>query len=132
MSGVHEDERKMAAESLVEQGFRCPNGVMPPHTRGVRAARETTCRACRQPFLQPEDLAAEGRGWRVVLRCANCGWARRELLDDVTLERLDEELDRGTDQLIEALARLTERNMRDYLDRFATALAYDAILPSDF
>jgi hypothetical protein len=50
----------------------------------------------------------------------------------VTLERLDEELDRGTDQLIEALARLTERNMRDYLDRFATALAYDAILPSDF
>jgi hypothetical protein len=90
------------------------------------------CPACELPLVQPVRLVAEGAAWRVALRCPSCGWASEEMLDDVTLEHLDAELDRGTEQLMAALACLTEANMREYLERFATALASDAILPSDF
>jgi hypothetical protein len=82
--------------------------------------------------VQAHGLTTEDPGWRVLLRCPSCGWQSEEVLDAVALDRLDEELDRGTEQLMDALARLTEQNMREYLDRFATALASDAILPSDF
>jgi hypothetical protein len=77
-------------------------------------------------------LAAEGRRWRVSLRCPSCGWSSEQLFDALTLERLDEALERGMEELMVELDRLTEHNMREYVDRFATALASDAILPSDF
>jgi hypothetical protein len=90
------------------------------------------CRACGLPLVQADSLVAEGQGWRVALRCPSCAWSAVEVFDAPTLERLDEEIERGMEELMAALARLTEDNMRDYLDRFATALASDAILPSDF
>jgi len=68
----------------------------------------------------------------VLLRCSSCGATSREVLDDAALGRLDEEIERGREQLIAALALVTEGNMRDYAERFATALAADAIQPSDF
>jgi hypothetical protein len=73
-----------------------------------------------------------GRRWRALLHCSNCGWASLELLDGKTLDRLDEELDRETDELLLALERLTSENLREYAGRFAAALAADAILPEDF
>jgi hypothetical protein len=73
-----------------------------------------------------------GRRWRALLHCSNCGWASLELLDGKTLDRLDEELDRETDELLLALGRLTSENLREYAGRFAAALAADAILPEDF
>jgi hypothetical protein len=48
------------------------------------------------PFLQPESAAPHGRDWRVLLRCANCGWAADKVLDQETVDRFDEEFDRGT------------------------------------
>ncbi len=111
---------------------------MPPRSRDTRAPRKRIrqaphlCRACGLPFVQADGLAAEDSAWRVVLRCPSCGWESEEVLDDVALERLDEELDRGMEQLMGALARLTESNMREYLDLFSAALASDAILPIDF
>jgi len=74
----------------------------------------------------------EGRRWRALLHCSNWGWEAHELLDRKTLDRLDEELDRQTDELLLALERLTRENVREYADRFAAALAADAILPEDF
>ncbi len=90
------------------------------------------CRTCRLPLVQPEALTAEGPAWRVFLRCPSCRTTTEELLDAAALERLDDQLDNGTQQLIEALARMTELNMREYADRFAAALAADAITPGDF
>jgi hypothetical protein len=96
------------------------------------AATPHVCRACGLPLVQPQGVAAEGTGWRVSLRCPSCGWAADELLDEAALRRLDEELDRGTDQLINTMRLLTEQNMTEYAERFTAALDADAILPGDF
>jgi hypothetical protein len=49
----------------------------------------------------------------------------------VTEEFLNE-LNRGHEELETELALLTQANMADYVDRFVTALAADAIHPMDF
>ena len=48
------------------------------------------------------------------------------------VDRYDEELDRGGQELIEDLRALTRANMEDEAERFAGALASDSILPEDF
>jgi hypothetical protein len=103
-----------------------------PHVRGTPAAQGAVCRACRLPFLQPRLSVPVGKRWRVLLRCSSCGATSREILDHAAFGRLDEEIERGREQLIAALALVTEGNMREYADRFAAALEADAILPSDF
>jgi hypothetical protein len=90
------------------------------------------CRACALPFVQLREGTEEGAGWRVVLHCVSCGWAAEELLDVDTLAHLDEELDRGLEEVAAALSRFTEQNMLEYIDRFASALRADVILPEDF
>jgi hypothetical protein len=90
------------------------------------------CRACGLPLVQADCLVAEGDRWRVALRCPSCGWSARELFDAPTMGRFDEEFERGTEELMATLAVVTTHNMHDYLDRFAAALASDAILPGDF
>jgi hypothetical protein len=98
----------------------------------MRASAPHVCRGCRLPLVQPQRVEAERLSWRVYLRCPSCGWTAEELLDDAALRRLDEELERGTEQLIVAMRRATDNNMREYAERFVSALAADAILPADF
>ncbi len=90
------------------------------------------CQGCRLPLVQPQRVVAERARWRVYLRCPSCGWTAEELMDELALKRLDEELERGTQELIVAMRHVTDVNMRDYVTRFATALAADAIVPADF
>jgi hypothetical protein len=90
------------------------------------------CRGCTLPLVQPQRVVAERSSWRVFLRCPSCGWTAEELLDEVALKRLDEELERGTQELIVAMRHATDVNMREYVTRFAAALAADAIVPADF
>jgi hypothetical protein len=54
------------------------------------------------------------------------------MLDDDALEDFDRELDDEREQIELDLERLTQRNMREYYDRFVAALAADAIFPEDF
>jgi hypothetical protein len=90
------------------------------------------CRGCTLPLVQPQRVVAERASWRVFLRCPSCGWTAEELLDEPALKRLDEELERGTQELILAMRHVTDLNMREYVTRFAAALAADAIVPADF
>ncbi len=90
------------------------------------------CRGCRLPLVQPQRVVAERTHWRVFLRCPSCGWTAEELLDENALKLLDEELERGTQELIVAMRRATDVNMREYVSRFVSALAADAIVPADF
>ena len=78
----------------------------------VRRQQPHICPACALPFVRLESLARHGRDWRVVLRCANCGWTAEQVLDEETLARLREEIDRGTEQLVELLALVTGRKTR--------------------
>jgi hypothetical protein len=71
------------------------------------------CRACALPFVRLESSAPQGRDLRVVLRCANCGWTAEEVLDEKTVDHLQQEIDRGTEQLVELLALVTGRRIRE-------------------
>jgi hypothetical protein len=90
------------------------------------------CRGCRLPLVQPLRVVPERSSWRVYLRCPSCGWTAEELLDEETLRLFDEELERGTQELIDAMRKLTHANMRAYASRFVSALHADAIVPADF
>lgn len=91
------------------------------------------CPECRSPLVYP--LSAEeagGDSWSVTLRCPSCerleiGLFRREAVD-----AFDEELDRGTEALVDDLELITRANQAEEIDRFAAALEADAILPMDF
>ncbi|CAN5520886.1 hypothetical protein BH20ACT15_BH20ACT15_10120 [soil metagenome] len=48
------------------------------------------------------------------------------------VDRFDEELDRGAQELVEGLRAMTRANMEDEADTLADALAPDSILPEDF
>jgi hypothetical protein len=97
-----------------------------------RADAPHICVACARPFVYPEFGLPEGGRWRVLLHCLSCDWFGERVLDDHALEDFERELDKERGQIELDLERLTQRNMREYHDRFIAALAADAILPEDF
>jgi hypothetical protein len=91
------------------------------------------CGACRSRLMYPADCEEQGRdGWRIELKCPDCGgreWAR---FDVERLDALDRELDRAEAEIEADLAWLTRVNMADYVTRFVSALDAGAIEPEDF
>jgi hypothetical protein len=84
-------------------------------------------------MVQPAHWFEQGNGsWQVELRCPECEWWGRGSFSQNEVDRFDEELDRGGEELIEDLRALTRANMQDEADRFAKALASNTILPEDF
>ena len=91
------------------------------------------CPECDAGLVYPTQWSEVDRArWEVALRCPNCEWSTTGVYDQDTVERFDEELDRGTDNLVEYLKRLIRANMEEQIDRFAEALSADHILPEDF
>lgn len=83
--------------------------------------------------MQPVNWFEQGEGrWHVDLRCPECEWRGRGAFSQADVDRFDEELDRGAQQLVEDLRALTRTNMEHEADSFASALASDSILPEDF
>ena len=92
-----------------------------------------TCPKCSSSLVQPVNWFEQGDArWHVELRCPECEWWGRGSYAQPEVDRFDEELDRGGQELIEDLRTLTRANMEEEADRFATALASDTILPEDF
>ena len=91
------------------------------------------CPDCDARLVYPVVWTEVDRAsWEVTLRCPNCEWIHTGIFDQETVERFDEELDRGTDSLVDDLKRLVHANMEDDIERFTHALARDFILPEDF
>ena len=91
------------------------------------------CPDCDARLVYPVHWTEVDRAsWEVSLRCPNCEWALTGVFDQETVERFDEELDRGTDQLVDDLKRLIYANMEEEIDRFCEALGNDHVLPEDF
>jgi hypothetical protein len=91
------------------------------------------CPDCTSNLAYPVHWSeADQTCWEVTLRCPNCEWSETDVFDQESVERFDEELDRGTDQLVDDLKRLVYANMEEQIDRFCDALANDNILPEDF
>ena len=91
------------------------------------------CPDCSSPLVAPVAWEQAGpHEWAVTIQCPNCEWWDADVFDEATVERFDEELDRGTEALVRDLLRLMRANMEDDVERFLTALRADAILPEDF
>jgi hypothetical protein len=91
------------------------------------------CFHCAGELVYPLDWSEEGpRHWRIVLRCPECESRREGVFDQAAVERLDDELDRGSSALLGDLRRMTHANMSEEIEFFARALDADLIPPSDF
>jgi len=105
-------------------------------TRPTTAQPDTDlhlCSTCDSELVYPVDWEEVGdTHWEVHLRCPNCEWTGTGVFEQDTVERFDEELDRGTEALVRDLKRLMHANMEEEIDRFISALQDDQILPEDF
>jgi hypothetical protein len=104
-----------------------------PSSESLQKQELHLCPDCDAQLVYPVHWTEVDRAsWEVTLRCPNCEWLHTGVFDQETVERFDEELDRGTDSLVDDLKRLIQANMEDDIERFAHALARDHILPEDF
>jgi hypothetical protein len=100
-----------------------PQGLRPIHC----------CPSCRSELVQPLAWAKSTRErWELELECPNCLWSESGLYQREQVEQLEDRLDEGLAALLADLQRLTETNLGEEIERFARALASDAILPEDF
>jgi hypothetical protein len=91
------------------------------------------CLECESELVYPIQWEESGTDhWAVLLHCPNCDDCREGVFNQDTVEAFDEELDRGADLLAGDYRRLMRANMAEEIERFAGALAADAILPEDF
>jgi hypothetical protein len=91
------------------------------------------CFHCAGELVYPLDWSEEGpRHWRIVLRCPECESRREGVFDQTSVERLDDELDRGSSALLGDLRRMTHANMSEEIEFFVRALDAELIMPSDF
>jgi hypothetical protein len=91
------------------------------------------CGTCGSDLVYPVEWDEAGAThWEVTLRCPNCEWTGTGVFEQSVVERFDEELDRGTEQLVRDLKRMMHANMEDQIERFVLALEADHILPDDF
>jgi len=97
-------------------------------TRGLHI-----CPECESPLVQPVDWTEAPQGfWELTLYCPNCDWLDKGVFDQDQVDSLEEKLDEGLTEMLSDLRRLTQSNMTEEIERFATALHADLILPEDF
>jgi hypothetical protein len=101
---------------------------------GTRSGAELhVCPGCGSELVYPIDWApADERNWALDLRCPDCERIGNGVYGQDVVARFDIELDRGTEMLIEDLARLTRATMDEEIERFISALHADHILVEDF
>ena len=91
------------------------------------------CPACSSDLVYPVDWEpARPSRWSVHLRCPNCEWLGGGIYEQAVVDRFDDALDRGTEQLLDDLSVLTRANMEDQVERFVGALNANQVLPEDF
>jgi hypothetical protein len=91
------------------------------------------CFHCAGELTYPLDWSEEGpRHWRILLRCPECESRREGVFEQTVVERLDDELDRGSSALLGDLRRMTHANMSEEIEFFVRALDADVITPTDF
>jgi hypothetical protein len=91
------------------------------------------CPSCGSQLVYPVSWEMVDRQrWTVSLRCPECEWRGGGSYDQSVLERFDEVLDRGTEEVLDDLKALARANMEEEIDRFVGALRADHVLPEDF
>lgn len=118
------------------QGTMHPGGaVSTAQETNQRLVRDApyVCRVCSSELVQPLEWSDAGeQRWQVDLHCPDCGWNGHGVFDGTQLAELEERLDLGFAELVRDLKRLRSANMTEEIERLATALEADLILPEDF
>jgi len=91
------------------------------------------CPECDSRLVQPIDWTEAPQGfWELTLYCPNCDWSDEGVFDQDQVDALEETLDEGLTEMLSDLRSLTQSNMNQEIERFASALHADLILPEDF
>lgn len=91
------------------------------------------CPECESDLVQPVDWGeAAEEHWELTLHCPNCDWLSHGIYDQDQVMQLEEQLDEGVSAILRDLRRLATANMADEVERFASALEANLILPEDF
>ena len=110
-----------------------PEGLETDHPPAEPDQDLHLCLECGSGLVHPVEWQEAGpENWTVLLRYPNCDVHRHGVFTQGTVERFDEELDRGADVLAADYRRLVRANMADELERFVGALDAGAIVPEDF
>lgn len=107
-----------------------------PAAEPVKAAPEVNlelCPSCSSELVYPTAwMEIENERWRIDLRCPECEHTRTDEFAHADVERFDVVLNRGTDQVIDRLEKLTHDNMANDIGLLIRAIHADALLPCDF
>ena len=91
------------------------------------------CPECASPLVQPLSWAEAGPNqWQLALHCPNCDWEGGGVYSQDQIERFEDTLEEGVQDILRDLQRLTHANMTAEIARFSEALYADLILPEDF
>jgi hypothetical protein len=91
------------------------------------------CGACGCTMVQPVEWnQLSSRCWQILLRCPGCEWSGTGVFTGDEVEAYDEQLERGTDELLADLHALGLARLEADIEQFSAALAADLIRPEDF
>lgn len=91
------------------------------------------CPECAGDLVYPVGWEERrGDSWEITLRCPDCEWWHTGEYDDDVVERFDDALNDGTEDLLASLRTFARANMEEDVERLVEALQADLILPMDF
>ena len=91
------------------------------------------CPDCESQLVQPTSWTEAGASqWQLGLYCPNCDWEGGGVYDQEQIERFEDTLEDGVQDILRDLQRLTHANMTAEIARFAAALHANVILPEVF
>lgn len=91
------------------------------------------CPECSSDLVYPVGWEERrGDSWEITLRCPNCEWWHTGEYHDDEVERFDDVLNDGTEELLANLRTVSRANMEEDVERLVEAIQTDLILPMDF
>jgi hypothetical protein len=128
----HHTERRVRAPSAKQLDPSCGAGPRAPEAVD-QPEQLQVCVQCGSWLVYPLAWSEAGpQRWRLQLRCPECESIRAGVFEQAVVERLDDELDRAANALLEDMRRVTHANMSEEVEFFVRALAADLIDAGDF
>lgn len=91
------------------------------------------CPECSGSLVYPVGWEERrGDSWEITLRCPDCEWWHTGEYHDDEVERFDDVLNDGTEELLATLRSCARANMEEDIERLVQAIHEDRILPMDF
>ncbi len=91
------------------------------------------CPECAGDLVYPVGWEERrGDAWEITLRCPDCEWWHTAEYNDDVVERFDDALNDGTEDLLASLRTFARANMEEDVERLVEAIQADLIMPMDF